>query len=152
MRNDQVSSLLGATYEIPWPQAYGTLLSFVGVINIDIGWIRKPLNDLATAISGLSAGACNMNDMSAVELFFFHYSMLPLILMGIVAAYGLSLLFHKLNIMPKTFGANFKPEMALGTAISTLNFFMYAHARSGPRPPTARWCMSPSMPSLSLGC
>ena len=122
--NDQVSSLLGATYEIPWPQTYSTLLSFIGVINIDIGWIRKPLNDLATAIGGLRANTCNMNDMSAVDLFFYHYSMLVLISLGIITAYGISLLFHKLDIMPKKFGKKFEPEMALATAISTGNFFM----------------------------
>ena len=121
-----MSSLLSATYVVPWPPFYETLLDTLGVINFDIGWIRGPLNAFTSWLGGATKDwTCNMNDMSAIDLFVMHYGMLIAVIVANLLAYGVALLCHKLDVMPKKFGSTFKPEQALATAIQTANFLVF---------------------------
>ena len=36
----QVSSMLGSTYDIPWPPFYESILNTMAVVNIDVSMIR----------------------------------------------------------------------------------------------------------------
>ena len=151
-----MSSLLSATYVVPWPPFYMTLLEAVGVINFDIGWIRGPLNTFTSWLGGATKDwTCNLNDMSvsheravashraavgkaspwatacgafgrsAIDLFVMHYGMLIAVIVANLLAYGVALLCHKLDVMPKKFGSTFKPEQARATAIQTANFLVF---------------------------
>ena len=68
----QVSSLLSATYMVPWPPFFSILLDAFGSINIDIAWFRQPFNALMRWISEAAVNwSCNLGDMSARELFMY---------------------------------------------------------------------------------
>ena len=70
--HDQVSSLLSATYAVPWPPFYEAIMLPFGTVNIDIGWFRQPLNTVLRWIDDTAGDwSCNLGDMSAkvVELF-----------------------------------------------------------------------------------
>ena len=51
---------------MPWPPFYETLMITVASVNIDIGWLRQPLNTVLGWISNAALGwSCNLGDMSA---------------------------------------------------------------------------------------
>ena len=124
--NNQVSSLLSATYVVPWPPFYETWMSTLASINIDIGWLRRPLNQLMGMIGEqFEDWSCNLGDMSARQLFIYHFGLLALIVLSVVIAYGIALGLHKVNLCAKSFGPKFKKDMAQATAVKTFNFFVF---------------------------
>ena len=121
-----MSSLLGATYHIPWPPVYDSLLSIVGGVNVDVAWIRRPLNSVMAWFGENSRDwACNLNDMSAAEIFGYHYSLLFLVALSVTIAYAMALGLHKCNVCTKSFGADFKKVNASANALKTFNFFVF---------------------------
>ena len=58
--------------------------------------------------------------------FWFHYSILGLILLAIIAAIALSFAFHKLGVPLKGFReGEFKPVTVVSQSISVLNFLLF---------------------------
>ena len=65
----QVSSMLGATYAVPWPPFYESILNTMSAVNIDVSMIREPLNNFMRLLGdGIGRASCNFNDMSAEEM------------------------------------------------------------------------------------
>ena len=74
----QVSSMLSATYTVPWPPVYMKLVDAMGAVNIDVEIIRKPMNDLFALLGPFMKDfSCNFNNMDATTLFYFHYGQRP---------------------------------------------------------------------------
>merc|ERR1719473_388166 len=123
----QVSSMLGATYAVPWPPIYESILNIMSAVNIDVSMIRKPLNDFMRLLGdGIGRASCNFNDMSAEEMFWFHYSLLGLIALAITLACIFSFAFNKLHVPLKGFGeGEFKSATVISQAIATFDFFVF---------------------------
>ena len=121
-----MSSLLSATYVVPWPPFYETLLKTVGSVNVDIGWLRQPLNAVMAWIGDAAKDwSCNFSDMSATELFMYHFGLLGLIAVSTLVAWVIALGLHRVNVCTKSFGPTFRREMASATAIKTFSFFVF---------------------------
>ena len=118
----QVSSLLSATYAVQWPPLYGNLANFLAFVNVDIEFIRKPLNDLAKSLgAALAEFSCNATDMGFLDPFVVHWLCLPAILFCFALAYGVTLTLAKCR------PGKYSPDIASNArkkAVSLVNFFV----------------------------
>ena len=122
----QVSSLLSATYTVPWPPMFGGMCDIFGAVNIDIEAIKQPFTDLFAFFgTQMKEFACNATDMGFLSMFLLHWMVLPIIAALLTLAYGASLCLQK-----------HKPDKYGGEAFSPA------------RPAACR--LSPLLPSLFL--